>query len=288
MFYNFHWLPLSLATSPMLSVEPPCMNYNCYPHRIKYTLLLLVNMFILIICLIFLPVKRLSSATLELTVNLTVLPSYSKHILITDELCLNFTDRNRSHLAIQDVWIKDRSTERPLARVYLKMGKPGYQAINLGSILADWLKNSQSTGSLIIEIKPGIMTAKEIISLNPSPYLVAYTNRLNVLSVPKPVKCHSQVISVPTGEHMLPRNWRTKICSPLTDITFPFNASSVFDVGQAVRNYLSSNPRLISSKVLRNPSCCHALRSGSMNLRTPEGGVWLENAKITECGCQEV
>lgn len=234
----------------------------------------------------FLSVKLSSTNSFTLTVDLTGFPFHAIGLLIMDELYLNFKTQN---IAIhskkdQDLWITDAATKRPLARVALAGKKTGNRAIHLRNILRVWLKDGKSRGVLNIEIKPSTARALQFVSFNPVPYIVGYTISKK-LPLPAPITCHAHVMHVPIDDTMLPRT--TMICSPLDDVTFPFNAS-VFDVGRAVRRYMSSRPLPKNSTVLGNPPCCHATGSGSMIFMKGNNTVQVQNATITKCGCRDV
>ena len=205
-----------------------------------------------------------------------------------DELYLNFKTQNISILSQtdQDLWITDAATKRPLARVALAGNKTGYRAIHLRNILREWLKDGKPSGVLNIEIKPSTLQVLQFVSFKPAPKIVAYTIAITKkLPFPAAVTCDAHVINVPIDDTTLPMG--TMICSRLDDVTFPFNAT-VFDIGRAVRRYMSSWPLRKNSSILRNPPCCHATGSGSMIFLKSGNMVEVENAAITKCGCRDV
>ena len=226
---------------------------------------------------------KYSSTGILLLIDPSVLPVHFKGLRILEKLFFDLkTNGNKTSpkFVSQDLWIKDWPTTKPLARVAMVSGQIGYK----GVILDKWLKlENYSRLRLNINVSPGPSLINDLVTLKPI-YFVVFAKALALLSN----KCNFLNINipVPTGTIWLPKILPTKICSSLEDTTFPYNDSSLFDVGQAVKHYLIRNPLSKNSSVLKNPKCCHPVQSISANLLLSTGvTIVLENSKVTECGC---
>ncbi|CAB4022981.1 Hypothetical predicted protein [Paramuricea clavata] len=105
-------------------------------------------------------------------------------------------------------------------------------------------------------------------------------------------KCESFYVTIKPQIPLNTANFRTKVCSAPDEISFPFNGSSFFDMGMALRKSLKDNPIPRNAAVLRNPKCCHATKATSRNFAKIDKltirVVKLANVEITECGCGTV
>ena len=129
--------------------------------------------------------------------------------------------------------------------------------------------------------------------LKSSSYFVIYAYSIvgPIMPTLSSPRCNSYDVTIRPQTTVHVAEFQTKICSPLEDITFPFNSTSFFDMGAAVRKSLKENPIPRTAAVLRNPKCCHGTKAESRHfagfdptvsaLRVVE----LANIKITECGC---
>ena len=122
-------------------------------------------------------------------------------------------------------------------------------------------------------------------------YAYSITGLFQQTAMPKPLKCEFYKITVKRQSSGNTVKFQTKICSPPDEVTFPFNTSSLFNMGVALRKSLKETPIPKNETVLRNPKCCHATKASSRIFVGPvKGEVLLKvqeltNIEITECGC---
>ena len=180
-----------------------------------------------------------------------------------------------------------------LARVPVNSSKTGYRAVKMRSVSASWLANNVQTGFLKVTLPTNQrQLAKNLLKSNSYLVIYAYSSVGQIImpTVPTP-KCNFFEVTIRPQSTVNGAEFRTKICSPPEEITFPFNRTSFFDMGVALRKSLNDSPIPRTAAVLRNPKCCHATKAISRFFAGFDPNesairvVELANIKITECGC---
>ena len=156
-------------------------------------------------------------------------------------------------------------------------------------VYMDWLASNKRRGFLNVKLS---LTQKHLLKnlFKSKSYFVIYA--YSIAGQGASPKCEFFDVTIKPQIPLNTAKFSMKVCSAPDEISFPFNSSSFFDMGVALRKSLKDNPIPKNAAVLRNPKCCHATKAVSrifaiiekLTIRVVE----LANVEITECGCGTV
>lgn len=226
----------------------------------------------------------------NISMNIHSPPHRLNNTFIQDEIFINVR-KDQTLTKADEIWIES-SEQNLLARVPVhSTNKIGYRAVKMRGVSLKWMNNLRNSRGLRLKMKSAKKTKKSLKKvIGAKAYFVVYVYSTEaLLNLSKAVTCDSYDVTIKFQSILALDSFQTKICSPPDDVTFPFDVSSVFDVGMAFRRALHHNPVPKGASVLRNPKCCQATKVAPRSfVNFVNGNIQvsrLRNVQITECGC---